>query len=508
LLPKKENEVLVRFEKPKDEGTDYYHKVEAYDSRTEGFVCESNHTKNTMISGVIGYYYVMDECPDRKITGAEAFYECSGMFPQLSATVTSKQQYLHIAAADKAGNIAETLHIKISDAEEILWPIYTEQIAVEETPGVYTASENRYYVKADGRTPVRLSFNGYMAGIPRANYQITSNILASVWEAGSGSVCTTTPRLVPIESGLHTYEGARLRTSYQGVTPLMEGNYILTKRYDGARSLSLTRDVVLGRETHGKEVFVYPRVMAESRKGNVFSEEVSDKGNGIILLPDGEGPCIDGMGAFSGLSLLDKEKEKEISVCLSAADDASGLESFMVQIVNGDGGGNRTYYDEDNDGQISFTMELTEQIYNGDFSVISRAVDHVGNVSTETVGMTGYYLSAEINRILSGDTNVFQAGESGILTVIAGGYVDKLVITFPEEMTKRNKELNKEIVYEIPMYETMEKIEFMVPLYVPDGTYAVKVEAYKEGTDMENYPVWAELTVKGSVLDDFRTRLR
>ena len=508
LLPKEENSILVRFERPQDRGTDYYHKVEAYDSKTEGFVCESNHTLNTLTSGVMGYYYMVDEVADTEMVGAEEFYECSGMFPQIPVTVTSRQQYLHIAAVDKAGNIADTLHIKISDAEEILWPLYTGRLEVKEALGVYADAENRYYVKADGQTGVRLSFQGYMAGIPRENYQITESILVSSWDGGNGNIHTKTPKLVPIKSGVHTYEGAQLQTSYQGETPFREGGYILTKRYGGARNISLTRDVVLGRETHGKEIFVYPKVMTNSRKGNVSSEDTPDRGNGVVLLPDGEGPQISGLEAFEGLDLLDKELQKEISVNLSATDTDSGLATFTVQIINGDGGGSTTYHDDDSDGRIAFTMELTEQIYNGDFAVISRAVDKVGNVSTETNGMTGYYLSAEIERILSGENDVFQAGESGILTIISGGYVDKLVITFPEEMAKRDKTLNREIAYESPMYETLEEIEFMVPLYVPDGTYAVKVQAYKEGTELENYPVWAELAVKGSVLDDFRTRLR
>ena len=92
FLPREDNLVLVRFERPRDRGTAYYHKVEAYDSKTEAFICESNHTLNTLISGVAGYYYVVDEVADTKIVGTEAFYEESGMFPQIGVLVTDRQQ--------------------------------------------------------------------------------------------------------------------------------------------------------------------------------------------------------------------------------------------------------------------------------------------------------------------------------------------------------------------------------------------------------------------------------
>ena len=228
--------------------------------------------------------------------------------------------------------------------------------------------------------------------------------------------------------------------------------------------------------------------------------------NGLWLVADGQGPEIIGMEALHDLELLDGKEQTEFTFTLRASDADSGLSMFEVQLMNSDNFAQRIWKSED--GEIQVTLPLSESVLNGNFSLLARAVDHVGNVSTCGHNMTGYYLYADMERLLSPKDPVFQAGESGKLTITAGGYVDKLVVTFSEELSGRDGRLDREFVYEIPMYEQREVILFMVPLYTKEGEYKVKIQAYKDGTQIEDRPVWLDFTVKGSVLDDFRTRLR
>ena len=49
----------------------------------------------------------------------------------------------------------------------------------------------------------------------------------------------------------------------------------------------------------------------------------------------------------------------------------------------------------------------------------------------------------------------------------------------------------------------------MIPLYTPaNADYTITVRAYKEGKQLEQYPELSIVEVEGTVLDDFRTRLR
>ena len=89
----------------------------------------------------------------------------------LSGTI----QYLHVAPADVAGNIGETVHIRIgslSGAEDVRWKLYTEQLEIAQEQGVHPAGkEKTYYVCSDGETPITLYYSAYMDGPATAYYQ-------------------------------------------------------------------------------------------------------------------------------------------------------------------------------------------------------------------------------------------------------------------------------------------------------------------------------------------------
>jgi hypothetical protein len=97
-----------------------------------------------------------------------------------------------------------------------------------------------------------------------------------------------------------------------------------------------------------------------------------------------------------------------------------------------------------------------------------------------------------------------------MLTVLVWGYPDKVEVIFPKEMTALSPMLNVILDYtDIPQYRHDEEIQFMVPLYTPEGSsYEITVRAYKGDKMLEQHPRISVMGVSGTVLDDFRTRLR
>ena len=113
-------------------------------------------------------------------------------------------------------------------------------------------------------------------------------------------------------------------------------------------------------------------------------------------------------------------------------------------------------------------------------------------------------------RIREPQGTTFRCGESGILTFTVWGYADLVEVIFPEEMTRQNPELNRVYDYrDQPGYRITESIQFMVPLYTPENEQlSITVRAYKGDKKLEDHPQISVIGVKGSILEDLRTRLR
>lgn len=185
----------------------------------------------------------------------------------------------------------------------------------------------------------------------------------------------------------------------------------------------------------------------------------------------------------------------------------SGVGEFKLYIKNTDNYCERTYEATGNTIQVDITEE--DYLFAGDFTVTAYARDNVGNEYQESIDVTEFALEASVSRILEPHEPIFRSGESGILTVKVWGYADRLEIRFPKAMSDLNSELNKNIVYDIPEYEQEEEIEFMIPIYTPDNeSYEIEVTAYKKGRVLTEDPALTTVGVKGSILDDIRTRLR
>ena len=132
----------------------------------------------------------------------------------------------------------------------------------------------------------------------------------------------------------------------------------------------------------------------------------------------------------------------------------------------------------------------------------------LGNEAVASSQMQGISLHVELERILEPHDPVFKAGESGLLTILTTGYVDRVEVIFPEEMTELDSSLNRIYVYDTPDYIREEKLTFMVPLKVPEAVMDITVRAYKQDSSIEQHPRLATMTVKGNVLDELRTRLK
>lgn len=253
---------------------------------------------------------------------------------------------------------------------------------------------------------------------------------------------------------------------------------------------------------------IYPRAGADWDDGIFYSAQEEDLRHGLILIGDGEPPVIRGMETLRNLSLIDR-RENTLILNLTAEDELSGVEEFCLTVYNTDNNCSRRFEPDDR-GLIQVELTADDPVFSGDFTAVAYAVDHVGNEISVSEETTEFGLTARIDRILPPHTPVFQNGESGILSIGVWGYPDYVEIEFPAEMTEQNPELNCRFEYtDKPRYCQEEKIQFMIPLYTPaNADYTITVRAYKEGKQLEQYPELSIVEVEGTVLDDFRTRLR
>ncbi len=154
------------------------------------------------------------------------------------------------------------------------------------------------------------------------------------------------------------------------------------------------------------------------------------------------------------------------------------------------------------------SISSEDALFSGDFTVTAHAVDHVGNETITGSQLQGISLRVTLERILEPHDPVFKAGESGILTILTTGYVERVEVSFPAEMTQLDPSLNRIYEYRVPDYMKEEKLTFMVPLKMPDAVMEITVKAYKGNNGIEEHPRLTTITVKGNVLDELRTRLK
>lgn len=509
-------QVTVTWHKPSDNGTDYYHQAETYLQGSTALLCRSNITKNTLVSGVNGYYYLIDTQPGTRAGEGAAFLASTAATASLTIDGKEWTQYLHLAAVDVAGNISATTHIRI-DAESVRWKVYTRQLQIGSGENVFAAAEPKtYFVRCDGSTPIHLTNSAYMDGQPTSDYQLNytlyrTEIRGRADSSGENRIYTPSAADISADAELRA---DRLRYAVSGATALRLYPYSLTRRSDRGRNLEAEQKFTLDRGMNGKYISVIPGAGAVYRKAGgeeiYYSDASTDATNGITLIGDCVGPVIVGLEGLENREVIIRNEEM-VTLTVTASDDLSGVAEFYLKITNRDNFGERVFYPEG--GVITLDITKAEPLFSGDFTVTGYAVDNVGNVTEISCDVTEFALEARIERILEPHDPVFKRGESGMLYVTTYGYADRVEVTFPAAMQELDECLRETIVFTYDgvdrEYRQGKKVQFMIPLYdLPDGDYQISVRAYKQTAVAEDRPAMRVTSEGGSVLDEFRTRLR
>ncbi len=508
--------ITVTWQKPSDNGTDYYHQAETYLQGSTALLCRSNITKNTLVSGVKGYYYVLDAQPGTRAGAGAAFLAATAATASLTIDVKEWTQYLHLAAVDVAGNISATTHIRI-DAGSVRWKVYTRQLQIGNGENVFAAAEPKtYFVRCDGSTPIHLTNSAYMDGQPTSDYQLNytlykTEIRGRADSAGENQIYT--PSAADVSAAVEI-SADRLRYAVSGATALRLYPYSMTRRSDRGRQLEAEQKFTLDRGMHGKYISVVPGVGAVYTKAGgeeiYYSDASEDAANGITLIGDCAGPVLVGMEVLENREEIIRTEEK-VTVSVTASDELSGVADFYLKVMNKDNFSEQTFYPVG--GVITLDITKAEPLFSGDFTVTGYAVDNVGNVTEINYEITEFALETRIERILEPHDPLFKRGESGMLYVTTYGYADRVEVTFPEAMRELDERLREIIVFSYTgvdrEYGQEEEVQFMIPLYdLPDGDYQIIVRAYKQNAMAEDRPVMKVTSEGGSVLDEFRTRLR
>ncbi len=507
-----ESEIRISFEKPADNGTKYYHQVKSFSKDTQELLCISNQTVNTLTSGVVGYYYVLSDLDKLTVSSSHNYLKEVGENPFLTVPLTEGKRYLHIAAVDRAGNIGPAISIMISKQESLYWPLVTMPLVCKEGGNVFPAAQDAtYYVKADDRTNVMVVLEGVMCGTAREDYQIneTNFIMENVNKKQSlGMLSIYIPNEEGVTVGCHTYPLQQLQKKVFRESGIRDNSYTIAKRSDLCKRMEVVQGFCLSPELDGQKIQLIPQVAAVGTTETTYSKDEEDRKNSLYLVADAKAPTVKGIDELQNIEVIEFSEREEVTFDITAMDSGSGLNEFYVEVNNHDNGSVQRFGDDSNKGRIKLVISEEDLIFQGDFTVLVYASDHVGNEFLASNDILGVGLDAGIEKILEPDTTVFKRGESGILHIKTIGYVEKVEINYPEFFLQDNDALPQTIHYEIPSYQKIEEIPFMVPLDMPDGEAYISVKAYKSGTTLEETPQIITIKVEGSILDEIRTRLR
>lgn len=498
------NTVRITWQQPADRGTAYYHKVESYLAGSSSVLCTSNTTRNTLTSGIQGYYYVIDRNASTTVNRSCSFTQDRS----LSVSAAGSVQYLHVAAVDVAGNLGAATHIRI-DPNDTIWKLYTRPLAIDSSQdNVHAAAAQKtWYVRADGKTPFTLKNESYLDGLASAGYQINDTIYETTMDGARAKNIIHTPSAAILDSEIRT-DAAKLTYSTEGYTVLQQYPYSYTVRSGRNRELKGIQKFCLDQSLSGGTIQIVPVAGADKDGGKIYSDYTQDTANKIILIADGEAPVIGGLEILENRELIDR-RDGTVTITATASDSLSGVRDFSIKVTNTDNMVTKTYT-PGADGVIRMDITGDDPVFSGDFMVLGYAVDNVGNEYSRAYSTTEFALESCVERVWEPKEPVFKCGESGILTVTTWGYADLVEVVFPECMTALDPTLNKTYDYtETPGYKITEQLSFMVPLYTPENQkLEITVRAYKGDKKLEEHPSISVIGISGTVLDELRTRLR
>lgn len=508
------DKVKVLITMPLDRGTTYYHVAKSFKMAEDGVrhLADSNITENTLTTGVAGYYYYVDTQKKGEAGEKNRWISVTGDQEKIKITLTEPIMYFHIAAADKAGNIGQTKNIELRmDLSLPTDPdyaenraLFTKQLSLAESEFVYKNSENAYFVKADGITEHRLLAEAYLDGAATNDFQINKLLLYA------GADGKHYPEFIQVN--IPQANIAENRVNYAN-------NSLGIEITDGYRNYMQLETIHAERTGHGANVLVekgfsikqdgekfvlYPKAYAELKKQPFYSEDSLDRANGILIIPDGVSPTIDGLEELTKLDVLDMT-EQSMLFELQAEDQESGLKDFLICVKNRDNFMMQEFFCDDQ-GKILLYVDKNDPLFVGDIVISAMAVDRVGNVNL--VGENGltFTLETELYKERNPEQSIFKAGDGAVLDIITSGYVEKIEVAFPEELLRLCPDLPLVYEYEYPYLQNTETIKFSVPLGIPEREYGITVKAYKNGEMLVSKQTM--VIVEGNILDELRTRIR
>lgn len=501
-----ETDLRLEWTAPADRGTAYYHRVESSLSGSSVVLSRSNVTVNTLTTGVAGYYYLIDSNPLTTVNNINAKRTT---VPKAGITLTADQQYFHVAAVDKAGNIGETTHIPIGRRdEEVAWPLCTDQLQIASLDGsVYAAAQSgTYYVKCDGSTPFLLSFGGRLLGQAAVSYQVNHLMFhMKLPDRDAVIMELIVPEAEVINNAAAAIEASDIARTLTGSPAIKDDSYTVIRRSDYCRLLTVEQRFTMEPSMNGRSLQVTPVAGADFEEELIVSDWETDKTHGLTLIGDNIPPDIAGTEALQ--QVMDQGlPDGKRSFVFEASDEGSGLKEFYAVILNSDNGSR--YSVQGTGGRLEILLEDDNALFQGDFVIEFHAVDNVGNENVINCQGESFALTAFAERILEPHTPIFRGGESGRLDITAYGYPDRVEITFPKELTDLSWDLNYTYEYDGLVYKRQEQYIFMIPLKAPAGEYQITVTAWKDGSVRTRTPVIWILGEEESILEDIRTRLR
>lgn len=498
--------LTLEWKAPADRGTAYYHRVESSLAGSSSVLSRSNVTLNTLTTGVTGYYYLIDQKP---LTDVNSVNGKRTAVPKAEIILTADQQYFHVAAVDKAGNIGETAHILIGRRdEEVAWPLCTDQLKISSSGGsVHAAAESStYYVKCDGSTPFQLSFSGRLLGPASVSYQVNHLMFhMKLPDRDAVIMELLVPRAGVISNAAAVINASDIVKTLTGSSMLKDDSYSVIRRSDYCRLLTVEQRFTMEPSMNGRKLQVTPVAGADFGEELTESDWTEDRTHGLTLIGDNVPPAITGTEAMQQF-MEQKEQDGKRSFVFEASDEGSGLKEFYAVIMNSDNGSRHTI--QGTGGILEIVAEEEDPLFQGDFITEFHAVDNVGNENVISCQSESFALTAFVERILEPHTPVFRCGESGRLDITAYGYPDRVEIAFPDELAELAPELNNIYEYDGLTYKQQEQYLFMIPLKAPSGEYQITVTAWKDGKVKTRTPVIWTLGEEESVLEDIRTRLR
>jgi hypothetical protein len=265
-------------------------------------------------------------------------------------------------------------------------------------------------------------------------------------------------------------------------------------------------------------VVVTPGAAAGEDASYRHSAWEADVTQALYVTLDGEAPVLTANQDFAALSVINADTLTDGVILFTASDALSGLCGLNVKVTNQDNGDSHVFEGDEN-GIVRIEYDPEIHLFDGDVTIEVTAWDMVFNRVTVTYGKAEFDLKATVTRILSPHDPVFKRGESGILHVTARGYADKICVEFPEAFKATGESpdapkaagesWDQTFVYAVPQDEVTEELYFCIPLDLKeDGEFEIIVRAYKGERVLTERPQLCTVKVRGTILDELRTRLR